>query len=178
MKRLYILRHAKAAAQTQGDTDFNRPLATEGAQDADALGKIMVKKSYNPSLVLCSGALRTKQTYENMRLASQNVEYRDPLYEASAGGLLAAIHDIEDRHDSALLVGHNPAVHDLGLRLTSEDSGFSLVQRLIGSFKPGTLAVLDCPCHVWNDLQLGENMLVDLLEPLDYNAPDRPTRWM
>lgn len=177
MKRLYILRHAKASSE-DGLRDFDRPLAAQGLTEADALGKLMVQKSYNPSLVLCSGALRTRQTYESLRIASQNVEYSDTFYEASAGQILEAIQDSDNKHDSIMVVGHNPAVHELALRLSSEDSALSLLQRLLQSCKPGTMIVLDCPCTQWNDIQLAQNSLVDLQESLDYNAESRPTRWM
>ena len=178
MKRLYLLRHAKAQ-HAQGEKDFDRPLAQEGILDADALGKTMVKKSYNPAMIYCSPALRTKQTLDNLRLQPlQAPKFEESIYDASAGGLLDLIHDSDDGLDSIMIIGHNPALHELALRLTSDESAASLLQRLLQGYRPATLSVLDCPNQCWNDLQLGENSLTDLLDPMDYNAPDRPTRWM
>lgn len=179
MKRVYLLRHAKAAGAEPAKRDFDRPLAETGAQDAAALGRMMVQKTYHPALALCSGAARTRETLALLALPETSTQLiDDALYEASAGDLLASIQGCDDKAKSVMIVGHNPAIHELALRLTSEDSGLSLAQRLKAGYAPGTLAVLDVPCACWNDIQLGENFLIDLLAPIDYNAPDRPTRWM
>ncbi len=178
MKRLYILRHAKAASP-ENTQDFDRPLATQGQEDAAALGKLIAKQSYMPGTVLCSTAKRTRETLEALALpASTKIEYLEKIYDAAASDLLEMIQSTDDSAQSILLVGHNPAIHELALRLASEDSGLSLLQRLLQGYSPATLSVLDVPCKCWNDIQLGENFLINLLAPLDYNSPDRPTRWM
>jgi phosphohistidine phosphatase len=178
MKRLYILRHAKAATPDNVQ-DFDRPLAPQGLEDAAALGKLMMKQSYTPDAVLCSTAKRTRETLEALGLpASTKVEYPEKIYDASAGDLLEMIQNTDDSAESILLIGHNPAIHELALRLSSEDSGLSLLQRLLQGYSPATLSILDVPCKCWNDIQLGENFLINLLAPIDYNSPDRPTRWM
>lgn len=178
MKRLYILRHAKAATP-DALIDIERPLDIEGVQDAGALGILMRKKEYFPAQIYCSPALRTRQTLENIGLGTDtNTRIIEPLYDATAGQILECIQDCEDRYNALLVVGHNPAIHELVMRLTSEDSPLTFMKQLMYSYKPGTLSVLDCPCKCWNDLQLAENFLIDFLEPQDYNAPSRPTRWM
>jgi phosphohistidine phosphatase len=178
MKRLYILRHAKAAAPDNVQ-DFERPLAPQGLEDAAALGKVMVKQSYLPDTVFCSTAIRTRETLDALGLpATANITHIEKIYDATAGDLLKMIQNTDDSAQSILLVGHNPAIHELALRLSSEESGLSLLQRLLQGYSPATLSVLDVPCKCWNDIQLGENFLINLLTPLDYNAPNRPTRWM
>lgn len=178
MKRLYILRHAKAAAP-ENVQDFDRPLAPQGVEDAAALGQLMVKQSYLPAAALCSTAKRTRETLDALELpGSTETAHHERMYDASAGDLLEMVQSADDSAQSILLVGHNPAIHELALRLASEDSGLSLLQRLLQGYSPATLSVLDVPCKCWNDIQLGQNFLINLLAPMDYNAPDRPTRWM
>lgn len=177
MKRLYILRHANAASPA-ATADIDRPLENSGLADADALGAVIRQKSYEPAQIFCSPALRTRQTMENLKLDEKSSKIIEPLYDASAAQMLEIIQDCDDRYKSLLVIGHNPAIHELVMRLSSEDSPLTLLKRLMNGYRPATLSALDCPCQCWNDLQLGENMLVDYLEPLDYNAPSRPTRWM
>lgn len=179
MKRLYILRHANAASPA-ATADIDRPLENSGLADANALGQVMRNKSYLPAQIFCSPALRTRQTMEGLALDSSHSPSRiiEPLYDATAAQMLELIHDCEDSIKSLLVIGHNPAIHELVMRLSAEDSPLTLLKRLMHGYRPATLSVLDCPCQCWNDLQLGENMLADFLEPLDYNAPSRPTRWM
>jgi phosphohistidine phosphatase len=179
MKRLYILRHANAASPA-GTSDIDRPLDSSGVDDAKALGNILRSNDLIPSQIYCSPALRTRQTLESLSLneITSPVLLIEPLYDATAGQMLEIIQDCPDSVQSLLVIGHNPTVHELVSRLTSEDSPLSLIKRLMLGYKPATLSVLDCPCQCWNDLQLGENSLINFLEPLDYNAPSRPTRWM
>lgn len=178
MKKLYILRHAKAASPENGQ-DFDRPLSPQGIEDAAALGQLMTKQSYIPDIALCSTAKRTRETLDALGLpATTKASHSEKIYDASTGDLLEMIQSADDTAQSILLVGHNPAIHELALRLSSEDSGLSLLQRLLQGYSPGTLSVLDVPCKCWNDIQMGQNFLINLLAPIDYNSPNRPTRWM
>ncbi|MFP4313777.1 MAG: SixA phosphatase family protein [Alphaproteobacteria bacterium] len=178
MKRLYILRHAQALSTPVGGSDFDRPLAPQGLEDAKALGRKMAKHDYKPDICLYSPALRTTQTLENLELSCKSVSAVEDMYDANAQRLLDLINNSEDDYASLLLVGHNPAIHELAMRLAGEESAASPMQRMMQGYKPGSLSVFDCPCAVWNDVEYGGNILSDFLEPLDYNAPERPTRWM
>lgn len=179
MKRLYLLRHAKAQ-NVSGIEDNARPLSSEGEEDAFQLGAFMRKKDYTPDLILCSSALRTQQTYDHLSKGfkiSLNKSDQPGLYNAGAEDILDCIHESDDQQRAILILGHNPGIHELALRLCDIENT-PLLDRLMGGYAAASLTVFDCPVQVWNDLQLGENKLVDLQSPLDYNAPDRPTRWM
>ena len=179
MKRLYLLRHAQALSTPVGGKDFDRALSPQGTEDTKALGALMEEKSYAPDVSLYSPALRTFETFQNLHLKNTASEAIEEIYDANAEGLLDVIYGCDDGVDSLLIVGHNPTIHELTIRLSSEESSQTLFRRLMSEgYKPGSLSVLDCPCVHWNDIQLGENTLIDLQEPLDYNAPNRPTRWM
>ncbi len=175
-KRLYILRHAQALSAA--DTDRNRALSPKGVEDALALGNAMVRKDFVPDFVAVSPAVRTMQTFENIMQALPDVPRVSPddLYNGMAGDLVGCIQDIDEAHENILLIAHNPGVHELAVWLTHPDHGKYLV-RLAG-YAPATLCVFDCACEKWADIQPHENVLVDVMEAIDYNAPARPTRWM
>ena len=70
-KYLWILRHGKAASDAPwGGGDRERPLAARGRRDASALGKALatgegpfaVDGAVSPQVVVCSAAVRTRQT--------------------------------------------------------------------------------------------------------------------
>lgn len=177
MKRLYLLRHAKTLPLEGFSQDFDRKLAPQGQSDAHALGALMTRKSYIPDLAYHSAAIRTSQTYAGLTLDGvRKTVALDSLYDAGAGDIFSQIQDSDDKFESILVVGHNPAIHEITLRLCEESDG--LFDRLIQGYQPGTLSVLDCPVQVWNDLQLGENMLIDLQEPTDYNGEASPRSFM
>ncbi|MCD8496668.1 MAG: hypothetical protein LRZ85_00390 [Alphaproteobacteria bacterium] len=101
----------------------------------------------------------------------------DDLYNAGHEIFLQALEELNDSVPSALIVAHNPGIHNFAARLASEDSPSSLMARLTEGFRPGALAVLECPVNSWLDLADEKNRLIDLQDPLDYNAPAGPTRW-
>ena len=61
-QKLLIMRHAKSDWSDENQSDFDRPLATRGVKAAELMGKWLKKNQYIPDRVICSPALRTKQT--------------------------------------------------------------------------------------------------------------------
>lgn len=176
MKTLYLLRHC-IALTSSASGDEARALAPKGEEDAAALGKVMAQKGYIPSFALCSPSKRTRQTLIGMGgKAISNILYPDILYNGTAGDLLAEIQKIPAEVEKLLVLAHNPGVHALAGMLAGAGSS-SHIRRLMQGYNPGTLSVLSCPCENWADLQPDANVLENYLDPLDYNAPARPTRW-
>lgn len=176
-KKLYLLRHA-AALSTASGRDKDRALAPKGKEDAAALGRMMKDVGYAPSYALCSPARRTKETLESLKasLDIAAIHYPDVLYNASAGDLFTKIQSAPDAQNEILLIAHNPGIHQLAVLLAGQGAS-SLRQRLAAGYNPATMSVITCACEHWADLKPGENTLSALLDPLDYNAPARPTRW-
>lgn len=176
MKRLYLLRHAQASPSSDSG-DKGRKLSSKGLDDAEKLGQMMVRKSYRPSIVLCSPAIRTRQTWEQAALSGIEAHFSERLYNAGSAVFLEELEELADGVSSALLIAHNPGIHDFAARLASEDSPSSFMARLTEGFKPGALAVLDCPVESWLDIKEEANKLIDFQDPMDYNAPESPARW-
>lgn len=117
---LTVLRHAKSA-WPEGVPDRERPLAERGRADAPAAGKWLREREPFFELVLCSPAIRARQTWELVAGELTEVpfvRYEERLYDATAGGLLAVTHDLSDAARSVLLIGHNPGLSDLVTGLT------------------------------------------------------------
>lgn len=176
MKRLYLLRHAQAMPIEPGGGDFDRPLTPQGRADAAALGREITRRGFVPDLILCSEARRTRETLEGLNAVAQTKITR-ALYDASCGRILAAIQDAEDSAGSLLLISHNPGVYELAAMLGRHAPG-SAGGRLTQGYAPGTLTVFDIPAERWAEINPDEAQLIALISPIDYNAPDRPTRWM
>lgn len=164
MKRLFLLRHAETVS-SHGEGDRNRLLTPKGEDDARALGTYMAQKDYRPGIVLCSPAMRTRQTWDEIQGAlgqSGAIEYHNLIYTASVwGDLLALIRDVSEPHSSLLLIGHNPVIHQLAFRLSAPGI---FADKLSLSYPPATLSVLNCPRAAWNDLKPGENTVAEVKE--------------
>jgi len=177
-KRLFLLRHA-IAVNEMSDGDEGRALAPKGIEDAQALGDYMKHHNYTPDLVLCSSARRTRETLEGVQthLDAGNVKTLDILYSGSAGDYLYEIQQCDNKYDNILIVAHNPSIYEL-VRLLAAQGSDSVMQRLSEGYSPASLSVVNCVCEKWADIQPAENTLAAIVNPMDYNAPARPTRWM
>jgi len=58
------------------------------------------------------------------------------------------------------------------------DDGSAAAERLLMSYAPATLTVLDCDIDDWTAIKPYANRVTAVHETTEYNADDRPTRWM
>jgi phosphohistidine phosphatase len=155
-RRLVIVRHAKSD-WPDGVPDADRPLAARGRADAPAIGRWLGAEVGQIDLVLCSPAVRARQTWE---LAAAELDPAPPvredgrLYDASAADLLAVAHGLPADAATVLLVGHNPGAADLVLLLSGEPI----------ELKTAALAVLRWP-GAWSDATLRAAELVARARP-------------
>ena len=94
MKRLYILRHAKAAQAEPGQDDHARALTVRGIADAEAMARYLRKNGAKPERVLISTSARTVQTADLVLRELEGpprADYRDGLYLAEAGKIVAML---------------------------------------------------------------------------------------
>ena len=172
MKRLYILRHAKAAPGEPGQDDHARALTLRGVADAEAVARYLNKNGAEPERVLVSTSARTVQTADLVlrELASPRADYRDGLYLAEAGKILAMIQGLPARTGAVMVIGHNPGLEELATLLAREPVRRKERERrdvLEEKFPTCALAVLDFDIERWRDIQPGEGALVDFVRPRD-----------
>jgi phosphohistidine phosphatase len=163
-RHLFVLRHAKSSWDDPELVDHDRPLAPRGQRAVRLLADHMRRERIRPALVLCSSARRTIETYEGVR-PSGELSIESGLYGAGGDELLGRLRQVPDATISVMLIGHNPAVQTLVLRLAGADgdTGLGEGQR---KFPTGALATLafDRP---WSHLEPGVAELVGLIRPRD-----------
>lgn len=121
MKRLHILRHAKSSWDDPSLADHERPLAPRGEKAVLRIAEHVESEGIAPELVLCSTALRVRQTLAALLpVLAGDVEIRleDALYGAGIHEVLTRLRAIDDSVGSVLVIGHNPTLHELALTLT------------------------------------------------------------
>jgi phosphohistidine phosphatase len=165
-RRLYLLRHAKSSWKEEGLADHDRPLSGRGRRAAKAIGRHLRGQGVEPELVLCSTARRARQTLEGIEpaLGRGAVRVESELYGAAALDLLEHLHEIAPSVRSVMVIGHNPGLEQLALRLAR---GGSRVQALAVKFPTGALATLAFSGPGWAALDRGTAELVEFIRPRD-----------
>ena len=166
-KTLYILRHAKAEAGNATQGDHERMLAERGVDAADHMGKYLVRRSIVPELVLCSTAQRASQTWEHVQQAykvAPPLEYSERAYLASPNELLFLISQIPESVSSLLIVGHNPGLHQLCLKLAKHGDDDAL-DRVTLKFPTCAFAAIDLGVVAWSDVARAEGTLTLFVTP-------------
>jgi phosphohistidine phosphatase len=159
MPRLLILRHAEAERARPGESDFERRLSVHGRTQAAEIGAVLARRREAIEQVLCSPALRTRETWRlvGLPLAAQpSVVIDDALYEAGGDYL-----DFLRGHATGaavLLVGHNPAAQATAVRLVGAPAS-PAVAAFSSSFPPAALAIFDGD-RPWDRLAPGTMRLV------------------
>lgn len=138
MKTIYLLRHAKAEAHSP-EGDAGRHLTKRGRKAAQAMATFLAGLKPVPELVLCSPSVRTRETLERILPAFRpepRIAYEDELYLAEPAALLRRLREVPETAQSVLLVGHNPGLQELAVRLAANPG------RMAEEFPTAALAVL------------------------------------
>ena len=88
----------------------------------------------------------------------------DGLYGADAEDLLDRLRTVPVGVECVLVIGHNPALHDLALRLAG-DGDDEAMQQLRAKFPTGALATLEFDAGSWAKLGNGRAHLTRFVAP-------------
>ena len=163
-RRLVLLRHAKS--DWPDVADHERPLAKRGRRDAPVVGRWLGTTEYLPDAVVCSTALRARETWDLVSAelppdAPRAVRYEPRVYEASVLGLLMLVREFDPAWRTAMIVGHNPGLAELTAGLARP--GAEEVPR---AFPTAAVAVLGLP-GPWADAAPGEGRLLAFTIPAE-----------
>lgn len=171
---IYLLRHAKSSWDDPGMEDFQRPLNKRGRHAARQMAEHFRHAGIRPEVVLCSTAVRTRQTLDLLKPALGEVpqSYDGRIYEASRQTLLARLAELPAGTASVLVVGHNPGLERLALFLTDDHDDSANLAALREKFPTGALAVLASDVDHWNDLAAATCRLEGFVRPADLEKGD------
>jgi phosphohistidine phosphatase len=171
MKRLYLLRHAKAVTADQQPDDHARELTVRGMHDASAIARYLRKSGFEPQWVMASTSARTRQTADLvLREIGAKADYRETLYLAEPGKILAQIQAAPPGISDLMVIGHNPGLEELATKLAREPVRRKERARrdvLEEKFPTAAMAVLDFDISKWRDISPGEGKLADFVRPKD-----------
>lgn len=154
IRRLVIMRHAKAD-WPGGIDDHDRPLEERGHREAPLAGKWLVQNSILPDFMLCSSALRTRQTCtwvcSELGDKAPTPKLESGLYAASAHGMLSVINHVPETVTTLMVIAHLPGVQDLAMHLASRDSDQDAYMEAASSYPTSGITVLETE-KTWAEL--------------------------
>lgn len=172
MRTLLLLRHAKASREDPALGDFDRPLTPRGEKSARRIGHYLRDNTGAPDLVLCSAALRTRQTLAAVAASlgpDVTIRFLKGLYLATPSRLMAAIRRTPDEIGSLLVIGHNPGIATLATDLA--DGGDPVLRRRMAEkFPAGALADVRLDIARWAEIAPGVGRLRDFVVPRDLRS--------
>jgi phosphohistidine phosphatase len=173
LRRLYLLRHAKAVSAASSSDDEARALAPRGRADAIRLGAWLSERDMRPDLTLCSPAKRTVETWQGVSrafAAPPETQIVGALYLAPASVVLAQLRKARPDVKSLMAVGHNPGLEMLALHLArkARDVRGTERARAMAEGRPTcALAVFDFDIEDWKQLDTAGGELVAFVRPKD-----------
>ncbi|HQT64544.1 MAG TPA: histidine phosphatase family protein [Acidocella sp.] len=171
MHQLFLLRHAKAARPSAEISDHDRPLTQEGLRATAKLGQFMRKAGLAPDVVLVSSALRTQETLEALEAAQvwderPNIDTIPGLYMATPMQIRDFVRELPETVRSAMVIGHNPGLHDAALGLASAAGQKPEFTQLSEGYPTASLSEFLITTQ-WHKVGTGTGTLQRFVRPVD-----------
>ena len=167
MRRLLLLRHAKAERPQGGGSDLDRTLTERGRNDARTLGAYLARHRAVPDRALVSPAARTRETWalasEAFRPAPP-ADFDERLYDATAQTILEAIRETASGAATLLVVGHNPGMQELAQLLVASGD-IDARERLGRGFPTAALAIVSFAAEAWSGVHAHGGRLEHFVTP-------------
>lgn len=154
-KTLIIVRHAHTHDPQPGQPDHDRELTDQGRKQARQSAEWLKEQGSLPQTIFASSASRTQATAsifaEVLFGDSTKFQAENQLFRASENEVLEFLQQHSGPEDSVMIVGHNPTVTQLAIRL-----GATTVSYL----PPASIVILSFDIANWEDLNFHGGKLV------------------
>jgi len=160
MRSLIIFRHASTNIATQYERDYDRELTPRGVKDAEKMGCYLSNQKCKPDLVLCSSAIRAKQTAEIAHSKGnwKSVFFLEPnIYGGDPYFLINLMKEQDKRYNSICLVGHEP---NFSAFISKAINTTSYIE-----FTTAAMAKIDFNIKEWSEIDFGIGKLNWLTSP-------------
>ncbi|MDQ2067483.1 histidine phosphatase family protein [Xinfangfangia sp. CPCC 101601] len=167
MKRLILTRHAKSSWDDPLMADHDRPLNARGKAAAADLGQWLASRGYVPEEVLCSDALRTRNTFSGVAPALPGapvLELKPSLYHAGPDVMMAVLR--QAKADCVMMIGHNPGIAEFAHRLVSKTPISPDFRR----YPTGATLVVEFGIEDWAEVGFGQAVTLDFVVPRELAA--------
>ncbi|MFT3738320.1 MAG: histidine phosphatase family protein [Breznakibacter sp.] len=161
MKRLVLCRHAKTETIYLGITDEQRELMPRGRTDAQLVAADLEEKGYKPQLMISSDAARAVQTAQivaqTVGYPVEAIRYEHFIYHGyTTQDFLDFLATLDDAVDNVWVVGHNPDIAMLAMRLAPGD---------FSRYPTSAVSVIAFDTLSWRDIEPKSGVLEYFMVP-------------
>lgn len=159
---LILTRHAKSSWGDADLADHDRLLNKRGRASAKAIGRWMADHGLVPDEVLCSGALRTRQTWTHIAetmVGDPEAQFTDALYLADADAMRNVLAMAEGK--TVMMVAHNPGSAYMARKLVAEAPDHAKFSH----YPTGATAVIEFDVDDWAEVQWKSGRVVEFVVP-------------
>lgn len=158
-KKLHLIRHS-FAENPNGKKDIDRQLTHEGQSTVRALGRHLINQSFNPDIILCSTAVRTRETalnlVEELEINEQIIDYQEIIYNASVRELLKVLNELSEDYSEVTIIGHNPTITFFGEYISGS---------IIGNMEPAGIVTIKLDKQKWSQISQGTGIFESYYHP-------------
>lgn len=120
MPNLFLMRHGKAEPNSVSGKDIDRPLSEKGLQSSSKTSEFFKSIGLNPTIAMCSEAVRTRQTLQfasSDQWSPEETHFFKELYLASSDSIAECFaFSVVQNHwlqNDIIIIGHNPGLSQL-----------------------------------------------------------------
>jgi phosphohistidine phosphatase len=172
MRRLLLLRHAKAERSDPGSRDISRILIERGRKDAAKIGAYMAAHALVPDRVVLSPSTRTQETWKCAAAAFKPAPAAMPaehLYDATPHDIIGVIKESPASAHTLMLIGHNPGLHEAALLLIASGD-IDTRERLREGLPTSGLIIIDFAFDDWGKTHPQSGRLERFVSPKTLEA--------
>jgi phosphohistidine phosphatase len=172
MRRLLLLRHAKAERSEPGKQDRARVLIERGREDAARIGAYMASHALLPDRVVLSPSARTQETWKYLGgefTPAPAAISAERLYDAAPRDIIGVVKASPALASSLMLIGHNPGLHEAALMLIASGD-IDARERLREGLPTAGLVVVDFAFDDWGKLHPHSGRLERFVSPKSLDA--------
>lgn len=155
------MRHAKSSWSEGSLKDFDRPLNERGMTDAPRMGRYLKELDIVPDQLICSPALRAKQTVfkvsKELGIENDKITWDEDLYFRGSISYIHALKRVNDQSSVVLIAGHYPMVSDVVSTLMGRE--------LTEHFSTASIACVEVNLESWDELDEGMCELKWMVKP-------------
>ena len=125
MRRLTLVRHAKADTSLPGQQDWDRVLDRRGQLDAPEMARRLRSRKLKPDLILSSPAVRALSTASIMarelKVHADRIAQDERLYLADPKRIVEVVRGLGGDAQHVMVFTHNPGITDCANKLSAGD---------------------------------------------------------